>query len=136
MIIKTRDFGEVEIAEEDIIEFVDPILGFEGLRHYTILYSPDEIEGFAWLQSTEDVEACFIVSMPEILQEKYSPAIPAEVLESLGKGETMLWLVTVVCENYLESTVNLKSPIVVNLSTRKASQVVLEQDYPIRRPLF
>jgi len=47
-----------------------------------------------------------------------------------------MWLVMVVAEDFKESTVNLKSPIIVNLDERRAAQFIAEEDYTIRYKLF
>ncbi len=60
MQIETRDFGRAEINEKDIITFVKPILGFEEYTRFVMLID-DEITGFAWLQSVEEKELCFII---------------------------------------------------------------------------
>ena len=33
---QTRDFGEIEIEQERVISFVQPILGYERLTDYTL----------------------------------------------------------------------------------------------------
>ena len=47
----------------------------------------------------------------------------------------MCWLLVVLKDTLENSTVNLKSPIVVNPSRRIAGQVVLEGDCPVSYPL-
>ena len=37
MFIKTVKFGEIEIDDSLIFEFVDPILGYEDIKNYTII---------------------------------------------------------------------------------------------------
>lgn len=131
MNIETRDFGTIEAEQQDIITFVEPILGFEELCSYVILFDQAQCPEFAWLQSVDSKDACFILADPRILGEKYTPQLPRDITKDLGEGELMLWLIAVVYEDFGKSTVNLKSPIVLNPATRKASQVVLEQKYPI-----
>ena len=48
----------------------------------------------------------------------------------------MCWLMASIREPFSESTVNLKSPIVVNPQRHLAAQFILEEDFPIRYPLF
>ena len=38
MKIETRDFGEMEIDPEEVVEFLSPIYGFENLRRFVLLY--------------------------------------------------------------------------------------------------
>jgi flagellar assembly factor FliW len=42
----------------------------------------------------------------------------------------------VLREEFANSTINLKSPVLIDSETRYAAQVILEEDYPIRAPLM
>ena len=56
--IKTTKFGEIEIDENAVFEFVSPIIGFNDLKKYTIYdYKPES--PFKWLQSLEEEELAF-----------------------------------------------------------------------------
>ena len=62
MQIQTSRFGNVELDQEDIIEFPEGILGFNSLRKFVLLDDPtDEI--FAWLQSCENPAIAFASSL-------------------------------------------------------------------------
>lgn len=46
-------------------------------------------------------------------------------------------LVTVtVPKNPREATVNLKAPLIINADTRKASQIIVESDYPVKYKIY
>ena len=51
--INTSRFGEVEISQDDILEFSEGLLGFGQLRRFVVLDDPND-EIFAWLQSCEN----------------------------------------------------------------------------------
>ena len=38
MKIKTRDYGEIDINEDDILTFVEPIFGFEEYKKFVFLF--------------------------------------------------------------------------------------------------
>jgi flagellar assembly factor FliW len=139
MMIETRDFGSMELDENAVVEFCSPIYGFEALKRYVML-SDDEIGGgLIWLQSVERPEVCFILLDTEEVGLEYLPKIPKETLELLGMkvGEApVLRVIAVVPEDFTKTRVNLKSPIVVNSKNRRAAQVILEADYPLRLQLF
>ena len=136
MKVKTRDFGEVEVNTEDIISFEQKIFGFDRYTDFIMLYD-DEFNGeYAWLQSVEEPELCFIIANPELLIKDYDPGYPPEVKSVLGSGTYEKWLIMVVKESIEDSTVNLKSPIIVNFEKHKAMQVILEDEYPVRYRLF
>lgn len=136
MIIKTRDFGDLTIQENDIINFTQPILGFEEYRKFIFLTNEeDENHCFAWLQSVDEKNICFVLTNPIVLNEEYKPKFPKLVEKELGEGEKFTWLLTVINSNIAKSTVNLKSPIVLNPTTNKGLQIVLEQKFPIRQSI-
>lgn len=136
MMIDTRDFGQMDVLEEDIVTFAQPLYGFDDLRKYIFIYEPTISEHFIWLQSVEEKDICFILIDPELVVDSYRPELPEFVKKQLGDEDYMCWLLVVVAEVFEKSTVNLKSPIVVNPTQKRAMQVILEADLPIRHPLI
>ncbi len=134
MNILTRDFGEIEVAPEDIITFASPMFGFEELNRYVFLFA-EENTNIVWLQSVDNPHICFILADPKIVEDNYNPRLSPEVRDALGEGDYLFWLVVVVAEDFRDSTINMKSPVVVNLHTKRAVQTILEEDLPLRRPL-
>lgn len=135
MKLQTRDFGEIEVAAEDIIQFTMPIVGFEELKQFVMLYEEDN-QQLIWLQSVENPYICFILADPSMILTDYAPTLSAEAKEALGEGEYWMGLIVVVAEKPEDMTINLKCPIVINPNKQCGIQTVLEGDYPIRRPLF
>lgn len=131
----TRDFGEMEIAEDKIIDFIQPPFGFEKLTKYTFLYDCEIGDKIVWMQSVEDADTCFILFDPSSLASFYAPQVPQAMQDKLGEGELLCWVIGVVPQDASKATVNLKSPIIVNMQTNRAAQVILDQDYPIRYPI-
>ena len=131
----TRDLGEIEIDEKDIVTFTGPIFGFEKYRRFVFLYQEEIVENFIWLQSVEEPELCFILVQPDLITDHYQPQLPKEAKTLLGDGYWMCWLIVSLREPFQDSTVNLRSPIVVNPELRQAAQFVLEGNLPIRHPL-
>ena len=138
----TRDLGEIEIDEKDIVTFTGPIFGFEKYRRFVFLYQEEIVENekelsehFIWLQSVEEPELCFILVQPDLITDHYQPQLPKEAKTLLGDGDWMCWLIVSLREPFQDSTVNLRSPIVVNPELRQAAQFVLEGNLPIRHPL-
>jgi len=136
MKLLTRDLGELEIDEKDIVTFTGPIFGFEKYRRFVFLYQEDLSEHFIWLQSVEEPELCFILVQPDLITDQYDPELPPEAKDLLGDGDYMCWLIVSLRDPMADSTVNLKSPIVVNPELHQAAQFVLEGNLPIRHPLI
>jgi flagellar assembly factor FliW len=55
MKLKTRDFGEIEIADKSTITFIQPLYGFEEYTEYVVLQDDEAPDSIAWLQSTENL---------------------------------------------------------------------------------
>lgn len=136
MLIKTRDFGEIEVSEESIFHFTQPIFGFEEYTKYAILQDVEIGGHIAWLQSLQNPELCFILIDPSGLSDIFNPVLPQGAVRMLGEGDCFCWVIAVITENLSESTVNLKSPIFMNAETRLAAQIMLDEDYPVRHPIM
>lgn len=135
MKIQTRDFGEVEMTNDDIIKFDEKIFGFEEYTDFIMIYD-DEFNGeYVWLQSTEEPGLCFIMANPVLIPD-YKPDFKDEAHKLLGEGELEYWVMMVVNEDITKTTVNLKSPVIINLNTKKAMQLILEETLPIKHYLF
>ena len=141
MTAATRLFGEIEIDESKIITFEDGIIGFPDMKKFTLIFD-EEKEGrpsISWLQSMDEPEIAFPVMDPLFVCETYNPSVEEELLKNLGtiKEDNLYVLVTVtVPQNIKELAVNLKAPIVINTDTRKASQIIVEDDLPVRYRIY
>ena len=137
----TRLFGEIEIDESKIITFEDGIIGFPDMKKFTLIFD-EEKEGrpsISWLQSMDEPEIAFPVMDPLFVCETYNPSVEDELLKNLGtiKEDNLYVLVTVtVPQNIKELAVNLKAPIVINTDTIKASQIIVEDDLPVRYRIY
>jgi flagellar assembly factor FliW len=136
MKINTRDYGEIDINEDDILTFVEPIFGFEEYKKFIFLIEEDFEGQIAWLQSVDEPELCFIVANPNMVNFEYTPSIPEHIKESICKDGYEVWLMMVVHEELKESTVNLKSPLIINFEKKVAIQIILEDHYSVRFPIF
>ena len=95
--------------------------------------------GICWLQSIEQKSVCFIMLNPLEVRRDYAPVVMQDVLimlQAVPEDDLDCWVLMVIGETFRKSTVNLKSPIIINHKTNLAVQVILEQDYAIRQPIF
>ena len=137
--IQTRDFGEQEIFEEDIIYFPNGLFAFEDCKRF-VLFSPlgDEASPM-WLQCVDSIKPCFIVFKPMDFISDYNPNPNSEDLEiiKLEKEEEIEYLsIAVVPNDYKNTTLNIKSPIIINRNKKLALQTVLQEDFDLRFPLY
>lgn len=141
MRVNTRFFGEIEIEEEKIICFEQGIIGFPDLCKFTLIYdSEGEQKGtISWLQSMDEPDLALPVIDPLVVCADYNPQVEDELLRPLGEitEENLFVLVTVtVPKNIEEIAVNLKAPIVINTDTKKGSQLIIEDDYPVKYKIY
>lgn len=136
MIINTRDFGEIDVDEKEIITFANPVLGFEEYEKYIILMDENIGDKFAWLQSIEATDVCFMLANPSLLGDAYQPIIPKDASEAIGGSIDEMWLIAVITDPVRESKVNLKSPVVINTQKKLGAQAVSESNLPVRFELF
>lgn len=139
MKIKTKNFGELEINKEKVINFKEGLLGFEDMKQFILLAS-EEKSAFYWLQSVDNGELAFAIVNPFVFYPTYSPEIKDEHIEELGElneDDLNVYTILVVPEDVKKMTTNLKAPIVINKKSKKAKQVIVENDeYKIRHKIY
>ncbi len=140
MKINTERFGEVEVDENLIFDFIIPILGYERLKKYALVdYNPES--PFKWLQALDDPKIAFPVTFPGYFGINYEFVIPEEEakLLELTSSENLLSL-NIVCVpqgDPQSSTINLVGPLIINTLTKKAMQLVLiNTEYSVKHRLF
>ena len=136
----TRIFGEIDIDDSKIINMEKGMIGFPDLKKFALIYNEErEKTVIKWLQSMDDGDIAFPVMEPQLVKADYRPSISEDVLEPLGSldEENTFVLVTVTVPKEIEKmTCNLQAPIVINTSTNKAAQMIVEDDSPIRFPIY
>ena len=140
MKIQTVKFGEVEIEESRIFDFVLPIIGFNNLTKYTIL-EPDKDTLFKWLQSIEEPALAFPIISVAALDYDYTVDLADNVVNDLEitNPESLLVMniTSIPQDNPRGTTINLLAPLIFNLDNRKAGQIVLSgSGYDISYPMF
>lgn len=117
--------------------FEDGIPGFSHLQFFQLMQ--EEESPFFLIQSTEEKDIGFWVVNPFSFFPEYQFTLPDVSKEALRLSEespvAVFSIVTIRGNN--QATVNLKAPIVINLTNRMGKQIILPEDtYPIRQPLF
>jgi flagellar assembly factor FliW len=136
--IQTGRFGELKVGDE-VIYFPEGILGFSEHRRFCVV-DPSDDTLILWLQSLDDPHLAFPIIEPKIFDPKYIVRLSAAErrdlkLESL-RGAAVFSILTIPQDVTL-MTANLKAPIVVNLASRSAKQVVLqENNLNLKHPMF
>lgn len=138
MKVKTAYLGEILIDESNIITFEHGIPGFENEHHF-IMLPIEENSIFQILQSTQTDSLAFIITSPYVIVSNYSFDLDESTVHGLDiKDENEVAVFTIVSlkETLDTSTVNLKAPIVLNTTNKKAKQVILDnEEYSIRHQI-
>ena len=136
MLLNTKHFGEININEEQIITFSDGIPGFESLTKYSIIQTQDPDSAFCWMQSTENAELAFALVNPFMIKADYEFELTQEKLDMLNiraPEEVVVYAIVVIPEDVSKASMNLKAPIIINTTTKKGAQIIIDNSkYEIR----
>lgn len=122
------DYGTVEYEEENLITFSDGVFGFPELKRYLFLSLNEEDDSMCLMLSVDDSNVGFVLINPYFLCPDYAPILAPEELSCLeadDEGDLSYYCICVVRDNYLDNTVNLKCPLVINPETCNGIQVIL-----------
>ena len=139
MTINTLRFGEISYNEEDLLIFPRGIPAFEN-NHKWILAGSDD-SAIRWLQNIEDGNLALPVTSPDAIRSDYNAKIPDDELKLIGTKDfselAFLIVLSVPSGAAWDMTANLRAPILINLRTHKAVQVIaLNEEYPIKHMIF
>ena len=140
MKLNTARFGEIEIEENRIFNFVMPIIGFDMLHKFIIL-DPNKDTLFKWLQSIEDPALAFPIISVSALNLDYTIDLPDNIVETLDiknvESLLVMNITSIPQDNPKGTTINLLAPLIFNLDNQNAAQVVLSgSGYDISYPMF
>ncbi len=141
MKIQTSRFGALEVAEADIINLSEGLMGFEDLSRYFIV-DPSDDTMILWFQSVDRSEIAFPILEPKIFRPDYRVRLSANELrllqiDSVAKPETLVYSILTIPEDPRGMTANLKAPIVVNVKNGVGRQVVLqENEYSVKCSMY
>ena len=138
--IMTSRFGEIEAAEESIIQFAAGIPAFEEEREFIIIPYEEE-SPYVFLQSVRTPELAFLMTMPLTFFPAYEFTIDDDVETELGltsPEEVLIYaILTLAGSEIRDLTANLMAPIVINAKTRRGKQIVLDRSpYTTKHRLF
>ena len=138
MLLSTSRFGDIEVDPERTIRFDHGLLGFPDARSF-ILVETEADPDFYWLQCVEDGRLAFLATVPWDFFPSYEPEIDDEAQAALGietEADVQVLSLLTVDREAGSVTANLLGPLVVNLRTRLARQVVLhDSGWPLAAPL-
>lgn len=132
MILNTKNFGQIEVNEQDVLTFEYGIPGFENLTKYVILGKTDDDDSpFFWLQSVERESLAFVIMNPMDLVPDYEAEIDTFTANFLGikdVNDALIYSIVTVPEDITKISINLKAPVIINAKNNRGCQVVLEDE--------
>jgi flagellar assembly factor FliW len=139
MLIKTVNFGDLEIPEDKIIDFREGLPGFPQIRKFAVLEFED-VKPFQYLQALGDPPIALLIINPFLIDPSYEfqlSAMDMEEIQSTQAGGVVIYAVATIPDNPEEATLNLMAPIIINEKARSGKQVILpDTNYTVRHPLF
>ncbi len=139
MMVETTRFGSISVGENDIVTFPEGMLGFSKIHQYVVVERGDD-SLFLWLQAVKKPSVAFPLLEPQIFERNYKVELEDEdrkLLELDTLVHAKVFAIITIPSDPTKMTANLKAPIVINLKTRLAKQVILhDADYPIRKSIF
>jgi len=140
MEVESTRFGTFEVDPDRLLYVAGGLLGFPASTTYAVVEVDDT--PYVWLQSADEADVAFLATSPFLFFEDYDMEVNAQVQRDLSidtpEQVEVLALLTVhrVGEEPVNITANLLGPIVVNVETRQARQLVLDaSEYSTREPL-
>jgi len=130
--------GAALVEEIPVIEMVEPMPGFPDRTRFTLVRLDDAGSLFA-LRSVEDPDLRFLVVPSGLFFPDYQPVVAEAAVEALEidrPEDVVAMLVVNPGESAAGATVNLLAPVLLNHVNRRAAQVVLTEDLPVRAPLL
>jgi flagellar assembly factor FliW len=127
------------IVDLPALDFAGSLAGFPESRRFALVRVDPHNEVLFRLTSLDVDGLNFLVAAPFPFFPSYEPEIDdatAERLELNSSADALLLVLLTVGDTLESTTANLFAPIVVNIHTRSAAQVVLTgSPYSLREPV-
>lgn len=128
MKIQTTRFGELDVADETLIELASGMVGFPDDTQFAWIAHRNSTD-VAWIQSVTSATLAFPLINAVSIAAGY-PDVPVEqIAEQAGlefsSAAALALMVVIAAAPGGPPTVNLMAPVVINSETRKGAQVVL-----------
>jgi len=137
--LETTRWGTLKLDPNEVLSFPKGLPGFEGCKQFVIFRSM-EFEPFQWLISLDQKDLGFIIINPFCFCPDYKPKILPGDLEELKlekEEDLLIYTIVTLAPNVMESTANLRGPILINTRRRVAKQVILaDEKYPVKYPII
>lgn len=129
MKINSRQFGEVKIDEQKIVEMPLGIPGFRDKKRYVVLQKEETIPFFLF-QCVDDPNLSFVVLDPVQIFPDYTiekDDLKKVVSWDLEKDEISCFVIVTIPDGNPEGmTANMMAPLVINNRVKQGLQYIIE----------
>lgn len=136
MKIESAVLGEVEVADDKVIEFPHGLSGFEGLHRFALVHDEDDkARELFLLLSADSPEVLFSVTDPSNVAVHYELRLTDDESAMIGLEDPSQAAVLVIlrrdeAEGAPQSAglrANFMAPLIINLDTRRGLQKVMSR---------
>ncbi len=131
--IERLGLKNVSIDPDTLFTFPEGIVGFESSKCYKLFHEEGKATVF-WLQSIDDTAVMFPIVAPEALDIEYQIELSDADCALIGlESAADVAVVLIVYRNEAENgkiAANTRSPVILNLKSRKGMQKVLRDVHP------
>lgn len=139
MQIQSKLLGQVDYEEEHIIHFDEGLIGIPEKKRF-LLIEKEDFKPFSYLQSVDDPTFILIVVNPMLIEKEYKFSIfrgDLDAIDIKDENDFSLLSIVIFAQRPEDITVNLKAPLLINIHTKQALQVILQNDdYTVEEPLM
>lgn len=138
MEIISKLLGKIEFSDENIILFEEGLIGIPEKTRF-ILIEKEDFLPFSYLQSVDDPSFILVVINPMMVEKDYHFDVHKDDLKAIGvkdENDFSIFSIVIFAKRLEDIRVNLRAPILINIHTKHAMQVILQNDdYSVEEPL-
>ena len=131
--IERLGLTNVSVDSETLFSFPEGIAGFEQCKRFKLFHEEGKATVF-WLQSIDETSVMFPIVAPETLDIEYQIELSdADCALIEVQDSSDVAVVVIVYRNEADGgkiAANTRSPVILNLKTRKGMQKVLQDVHP------
>jgi len=130
--VRTTRFGTIRVDARDIIRFPEGLAGFEDCQQWIVLAQHAKSSPL-WLQSVTRGEVALPLVAPSRFVPQYRVRIDAAELQLLDiERDRDIEVLVVLNHRDGMQSINLKAPLVINMTSRLGRQVVASGSWSTR----
>ena len=127
------DLKDVPVSPDHVFTFPEGLVGFEAQKRFALFHEEGKATVF-WLQSLDDTSVMFPIVAPEAFDIEYQIELSDADCALIDlQGAEDVAVVVIVYRNEAEGgkiAANTRSPVILNLRSRKGMQKVLHEVHP------